>query len=809
MKHEKLIAQMTLEEKCYLFSGKDFWQTRAIERLNIPNMMLSDGPHGIRKQEGAGDHLGLNASVPATCFPTAATIANSWDPALGEEIGAYLGEEAAAQDVCVLLGPGLNIKRSPLCGRNFEYFSEDPYLAGKMAAAYIRGIQKNGVAACPKHFAANSQELRRMASDSIVDERTLREIYLTGFEIAVKEGKAKSIMSAYNAINGVYANEDKRLLQTILRDEWGFDGFVVSDWGASNDHAAGVRAGSHLEMPTTGGDSDLELVQAVRAGKITEAEIDQRVDELLDVILSTTSAVKKAKKTFDIDAHHAMARKASEQSIVLLKNEGNILPLKPGAKVAVIGEFAKKARYQGAGSSVVNPTRVDHTMDVIDGYDLNVAGFEPGYPRSGKGDPEMMKKAVELADKADIVLLYIGLDEISESEGLDRSHMRLPESQIELIQAVAKVNKNIVAVMSAGSAVEMPWLGSCRALVHGYLCGQAGASAVLDVLTGKVNPSGKLAESYPIKYEDVSSAPYFPAKERTAEYREGLFVGYRYYETAHVPVRFPFGYGLSYTTFAYSDLQASDKQVSFTITNTGRMDGAEVAQVYAGKVGGEAFRPAKELKGFAKVFLKAGESRRVTIALDDKAFRWFDVKADRYEIEGGAWQIMVGASCADIRLTGEVTVKGTDAKSPYDKEKFAKYFAGDVKNISDDEFTALLGHPIPDGHWSGELDMNDAICQLYYAKSWLARQVYKIMTGMLNKSIAKGTPDLNIIFIYNMPFRGIAKMTGGTCTMEMARGLLDICNGHFFRGLGAVIGGFMRSGKKRKAANAPGFTLSK
>ena len=406
MKHADIIKQMTLEEKCYLFSGKDFWQSRSIERLGVPNMTLSDGPHGVRKQEGAGDQLGLNGSLPATCYPTAATIANSWDPSLGEEIGGYLGAEAASQGVCVLLGPGLNIKRSPFCGRNFEYFSEDPYLAGKMAAGYVRGIQKNGVSACPKHFAANSQELRRMASDSVMDERTLREIYLTGFEIAVKEGKAKSIMSSYNRINGVYANENPHLLQEILRDEWGFDGFVVSDWGASNDHTEGVRAGSHLEMPTTGGDSDLELVEAVKSGRLSEEFLDQRVDELLDVILSTTKAVKPlAGKAFDVDEHHAMAAKASEQSIVLLKNENNILPLKKGAKVAVIGEFAQKARYQGAGSSVVNPTKLDHAMDVIKNFDLDVAGFEAGYPRSGKGDPAMQAKAVELAKQADVVLI--------------------------------------------------------------------------------------------------------------------------------------------------------------------------------------------------------------------------------------------------------------------------------------------------------------------------------------------------------------------------------------------------------------------
>ncbi len=803
MKHADIIKQMTLEEKCYLFSGKDFWQTRSVVRLGVPNMTLSDGPHGIRKQAGEGDQLGLNPSLPATCFPTAATIANSWDPVLGEEIGRRLGEEAASQGVGVVLGPGLNVKRSPFCGRNFEYFSEDPYLAGKMAASYIRGIQTNGVSACPKHFAANSQELRRMASDSVMDERTLREIYLTGFEIAVKEGKAKSIMSSYNRINGTYANENEHLLQEILRDEWGFEGFVVSDWGGSNDHVEGVRAGSHLEMPTTGGDSDLELIDAVKSGRLSEELLDRRVDELLDVILSVTHAIEPLEgKPFDVDEHHALAAKASEQSIVLLKNEEGILPLKKGTKVAIIGEFAQKARYQGAGSSVVNPTKLDHAMDVIKDFDLDVSGFEPGYPRSGKGDPEMQAKAVELAKKADVVLLYIGLDEISEAEGLDRSHMKLAQSQVDLLDAVAAANPNVVAIMSAGSAVEMPWLPKCKALVHGYLCGQAGASSVLKVVMGEVNPSGKLAESYPIQYEDASSAPYFPSKERTAEYRESVFVGYRYYETANVPVLFPFGFGLSYTTFEYSDLKVTDKGATFTLKNTGKMDGAEVAQLYVSKRDGGVFRPVKELKGFQKVSLKAGESKKVTIGLDDKAFRYFNVDTNKFEVEGGEWQVMIGASVADIKLSGTLAVQGTGAASPYDKVKLAKYFNADIKDISDAEFEALLGHPIPDGHWSGTLDMNDAICQLYYAKSGLARFAYKIMTNMLNKSIEKGEPDLNITFIYNMPFRGIAKMAGGMCTMEMAEGILTIVNGHFFKGMGRVIGGFFRSGKKRKAANA-------
>ncbi|MBR6966682.1 MAG: glycoside hydrolase family 3 C-terminal domain-containing protein [Clostridia bacterium] len=806
MKHQELIRQMSLEEKCHLLSGRDFWQTQSVKRLGVENVTLSDGPHGIRKQEGAGDQLGLNGSVPATCYPTAATMANSWDPELGEELGRMLGEEAASQDVCVLLGPGLNIKRSPFCGRDFEYFSEDPYLAGKMAAGYIRGIQANGVSACPKHFAANNIELRRMASNSVVDERTLREIYLTNFEIAVREGKAKCIMSSYNMINGTYANENAHLLQEILRDEWGFDGFVVSDWGANNDFTEGVRAGSHLEMPGTGGDGPTQLMQSVRDGKITEAEVDKRVDELLDVMLAVRKAVNPLKgKKFDVDAHHAFAQKASEQSIVLLKNEGKILPLAKGSKVAVIGEFAKNARYQGAGSSVVNCTKLDHTMDVIGNFDLNVVGYEPGYPRHGEPDAAMIRKAAELAKKADYVLLYLGLDEISESEGLDRSTLAIPQCQIDTLEAVAAENPNVIIVMSAGSSVEMPWLNRCKAMVHAYLCGQAGASAVLKVILGEVNPSGKLSESYPIRYEDCSSAPYFPAKQRSVEYREGLYVGYRYYETAKVPVLFPFGFGMSYTSFEYSGLKATDKAATFTLKNTGDRDGAEVAQLYVHAKAPSVYRPVKELKGFAKVFLKAGESKEVTIPLDDKAFRYWNSKTNRFETDGGEYEILIGASVADIKLTGAVSVKGTDAPKCEDPAKLKSYYSADIKAVPDKEFETLLGHPIPDGSWSGMIGPNDAIGQLYYAKSLKARLIWKVMDGMLKKSIEKGTPDLNITFIYNMPVRAIGKMAGGMCSQKMCDGILDIINGHgisFCKGLGKIIGGFFTQlgvAKKQKS----------
>lgn len=801
MKYEVLVSQMSLEEKCYLMSGKDFWQSRSVERLGIPNMTLSDGPHGIRKQEGAGDQLGLNGSLPATCYPTAATIANSWDPGLGEEIGRYLGNEAAEQGVDVLLGPGLNIKRSPLCGRNFEYFSEDPYLAGKMAAGYIRGIQENGVAACPKHFAANSQELRRMASDSVMDERTLREIYLTGFEIAVKEAHPKSIMTSYNRVNGVYANENFHLLQEILRDEWGFDGFAVSDWGASNDHVEGVRAGSHLEMPTTGGDSDEELICAVKEGRLSEELLDQRVDELLDVIFSTHKAIEEGRpKGFSIEKRQNMARKAAEESIVLLKNEDSLLPLPKNARVAVIGEFAENPRYQGAGSSVVNPTKLESTMEVISRFPLRVEGYAPGYHRTGPADPALEREAVELAQKAEIVLLYIGLDEISESEGLDRPGMKIPASQIQLLQLVSEANPNVVAVMSAGSAVEMPWIRHCKALIHGYLCGQAGAGAMLRAITGEVNPSGKLSETYPLKYEDVPSSPYFPAKERTAEYREGLYVGYRYFTTAGIPVQFPFGYGLSYTTFSYSNLKADTEKAVFDISNTGTRDGAEVAQLYVSAKCTGVYRPKKELKGFQKVFLKAGETKTVEIPIGRDAFRYFNVRTQAFEVEGGQYEILIGSNVSDIHLSETLDVAGTGAELPYDMGRLPHYASGQVKAIPDQEFTELLGHKIPDGHWSGQLDRNDAICQMYYAKSGLARMIYKMMTRLLNKSMANGKPNLNLMFNYNMPFRAIGKMAGGICSQEMVDGIVTIVNGHFCKGFGQVIGGFFRQRKVRKKA---------
>ena len=782
---ELLLKKLTLEEKCALLSGAETFKTRGMPEHGIPQIWLSDGPHGLRKQAGESDHLGLNPSVPATCFPTASAVANSWDAALGEEIGAALGEEAAAQEVSVVLGPGLNMKRNPLCGRSFEYFSEDPYLAGKLAAGYIRGIQSKGVAACPKHFAVNSQETRRMASDSIVDERTLREIYLTGFEIAVKEGHPRSIMSSYNLVNGTYANENKHLLMEILRGEWGFDGAVITDWGGSNDHALGVKNGSTLEMPAPGGDSVRELLAAVESGKISESDIDARLSELLPLVFDTKAALDAAPREFDAAAHHALARRAAEESLVLLKNEGSLLPLAAGSKVAVIGDFAKNPRYQGAGSSMVNSTQVDVLLDKLIDSELNVIGYQQGFDRHGKPDAALQKSACELATQADTVILCMGLDEIAESEGLDRSNLRLAQNQVDLLQAVAAVNPKIVVVLYSGSVVETPWLDNCQALLYAALGGQAGAGAVADALTGKVNPCGKLAETWPLAYADIPSAADFATRRKTVEYREGLYIGYRYFTTAEKAVRFPFGYGMSYTTFAYSDMAADEQGVSLTVTNTGSVAGTEIVQLYVAKKSSELFRPAKELKGFARVTLAPGEKQRITIMLDDKAFRFWNVKANRWEIEGGEYELLVGASVEDIRLCEKISVHGTATVHPYEDVDLDCYYKGDVLSVSDADFEKLLGHPIPDG--KTKIDRNLTLGELNHARSPLGWLVWLVLTILLDVSYKRGKPDLNILFQYNMPLRALAKMTNGAISMGMVDGIVMELQGFWILGLVRVI----------------------
>ena len=784
MKNAEIIAKLNLEQKCALLSGAGTFTTRGYQKAGVPAITLSDGPNGVRKQAGAADHLGLNPSVPATCFPTAATVACSWDPALGEEIGRAMGEEAAAQEVSVLLGPGLNTKRSPLCGRNFEYFSEDPYLSGKMAAAYVRGIQSEGIAACPKHFAANSQELRRMASDSVLDERTLRELYLTGFEIVVKESAPKTIMSSYNLVNGTYANENAHLLQEILRKDWGFTGAVVTDWGGSNDHALGVKNGSTLEMPAPGGDAVRELLAAVQSGKISEADVDARLDELLTLVLDTSAAVQKHSRSFDADAHHALARRAAAESTVLLQNDG-ILPLAADTKVAILGDFAETPRYQGAGSSAVNSIKVDTVLENLAQSGLQVLGFASGFDRHGRADAAKEAEAVALAKQADVAVLFLGLDEIKESEGLDRTDMKLADNQIALLKAVQQANPNTVVVLNAGSSLETPWLTHCRAVVYGALGGQAGAGAVLDVLTGKLNPCGKLAETWANRYEDTPAKDNFAGAGRTVQYREGLYVGYRYYQTAGVPVAFPFGHGLSYTSFAYSDLKASADGVTLTVTNTGSCEGAEIVQLYVAKPDAKIFRPAQELKGFAKVHLQPGESRTVTIPLDDKAFRYWNTKTNRWEVEGGQYELRVGASSADIRLTAAVEVTGTDAPDPYAGKTLPHYKTGSVQNVPDAEWEALLGHAIPQDKI--KIDRNMTLGELNHSRSPLGWLIWAVLTALLNASYKKGKPDLNILFQYNMPLRALAKMTGGAISMGMVDGIVMELQGFWIIGLVRVI----------------------
>lgn len=791
---KQIIEKLTLEEKAALLQGWSTWTTREIKHLGISAMFLSDGPHGLRKQAEKGDHLGMGASVKATCFPTAATMANSWDPALGELLGQALGEEAAASHVHMVLGPGLNIKRSPLCGRNFEYFSEDPYLAGKMAAAYIRGIQKCGVVACPKHFAANSQELRRMSMDSVVDERALREIYLTGFEIAVKEGMPRAIMSSYNMVNGTYANENSHLLKEILRDGWGFDGMVVTDWGGDNDHTAGVKAGSNLVMPAPGANLARSLVQAVRSSELEESVLDARLREMLPVILETAEALKDAPCSFDEKAHHEIARRCAAQSIVLLENDG-ILPLTKKSEVALIGDFGAVPRYQGAGSSMVNPTRLTNLLEALTCRGMNLVGYAQGYSRTDpRPQPGMIREAADMAKQAEIVLLCIGLDEISESEGLDRRHLELSPGQQELAEEVCKANANVIFVLSGGAPFRIP--RGARAIVHGYLGGQAGSEAMADVLLGDVNPSGKLNETWPLELEDIPCYDYFPSKERTSEYRESVYVGYRYYDTAGVPVRYPFGFGRSYTSFAYSDLTVNEECVSFTLKNVGDRDGSEVVQLYVSAPGKLLFRPKKELKGFAKVFLKAGEEKRVEIGLDDKAFRYFNMKTNAWEQEPGEYTLSVAASAAETKLEGRLIIAGTDAPAPYGT--LPDYQTAAVDKITDAEFEVLLGRPIPDGSWSGMLTENDAICQLYYAKSGAARLVYRILKRMNEKTEKRGKPDLNILFLYNMPFRAMARMTGGMVSDEMVADILRMVNGRFWGGLGRLIADFFQNQYKNK-----------
>lgn len=790
MNIQEKIKQMTLEEKASLMSGANFWNTKEIERLHIPGMMLTDGPHGLRKQGGKADHLGLNKSLPATCFPTAATLANSWDQELVKEVGVLLGKEAASEDVSVLLGPGLNIKRNPLCGRNFEYFSEDPYLSGKMAAAMIQGIQEVGISACPKHFAVNSQETRRMTVDERVDERALHELYLEGFRYAMQEGKAKTIMTSYNKVNGEYANENTYLLQHVLRDTWGFDGLIVTDWGGNNDRVEGLKAGNALEMPSTNGMTDKEIVEAVKSGELDETYLDLRVAELLGVVYNTLPAKGKGRE-FTYNEHHEKAIQAAGKSIVLLKNEGQMLPLQNAKdKIAIIGDFAKTPRYQGAGSSLIVPTKVDSLLEAMKASELNIIGYEEGFKRLGGKSEAQAEKACVLAKQADVILLFLGLDEGSEAEGVDRKHMRLSTNQVELLERLYQINPQIVLVLAGGAPIEMPFIDKVKAIVHGYLPGQGGGIALKKIITGEWNPSGKLAETYPVKYEDVPSHSYYPGEKLTSEHRESIYIGYRYFDTAGKAVRFPFGHGLSYTTFEYSNMTLDDRTVDVTITNTGKYQGEEVVQVYVKSKQSVTFKPEKELKGFAKVALQPGEQKQVSITLDQHAFAFYHIELGKWVEEPGSYEVWVGASSRELKLCQTIEIKSEAVSNPYPQQQIAVYKVCELEGLTKADFEGLLGSVLPDSTWDTKklLDKDDIIEQAQYAGCF-GRILYKliIMVHHLLKMMGRPIAANNVMFVLEMPFRSVARMSGGRVNMSRLEGLLMMVNGRFWKGIKVFI----------------------
>lgn len=781
MNHADLIKQMTLEEKASFCSGLDYWHTMGIDRLGIPVVMWTDGPHGIRKRAEKMDKEQATSlkGVPAICFPTAVTTACSWDPDLIYEMGVLLGEECLKEKVSVLLGPGTNIKRSPLCGRNFEYFSEDPYLAGEISAAFVNGVQSKGIGTSLKHYAANSQETRRMTCDSVVDERALREIYLTSFEKTVKQAQPWTIMCAYNRLNGTYCAENKWLLTDVLRDEWGYKGMIVTDWGAENDRVAGLLAGQELEMPTSNGEGNKQIVEAVKDGRIPEEFLDKMVDNILTVIMRSKEVL--GDYTYDKKAHHKKAREIAGQCMVLLKNEDAVLPLKKSANVAVIGEMAKKPRYQGAGSSIVNASIIDCAYDEIIAKGVNVT-YAPGYSTAKKNkisDEQFIQEAVEAAKGKDAAILFIGLTEEFESEGFDRTHIGIPPLHNKLVEAVSAVNENVVIALSGGAVVEMPWADKVKGILNCYLGGEASGSAAADILFGDVNPSGKLAETYPLSLSDNPSYNYYPGHTATVEYRESVFVGYRYYDTAHKNVRFPFGYGLSYTNFEYSDLKLSADSikdtdtltVSFKVKNTGDVDGAEIAQVYVTDNESTIYRPEQELRGFKKVFLKAGEEKEITVELAKRAFAYYNVNIHDWHVESGKFTVKIGASSRDIKLTAEVNVESTvEATIPDYRATAPKYYTADIAHINDEEFVAVLGRELPP-------------CEIKaYPNLTLANTLEDSEAGKNGKKVVKllrkfvGSEGMACSIALQTPVKNFVSMSFGVFNPQMAQELLDILN---------------------------------
>ena len=785
LKHKDLISQMTLKEKASLCSGKDFWHLKSIERLGLPEIMVCDGPHGLRKQNAENKKVGIGNSYPATCFPTAVTTACSWNRDLIYKMGQALAEECLQHGVSVLLGPGVNMKRSPLCGRNFEYFSEDPELAGEMGAAFIAGVQSKGIGTSLKHFAGNSQEMKRMTSNSIIDERALREIYLRAFEKAVKKSQPWTVMNAYNLLNGTYCSENDWLQNKVLRDEWGFKGAVVSDWGAVNDRVAGLNAGNDLEMPSSGGVNDAKIVEAVKCGVIDETTLDERVDKLIDIILKG-AANKKPGYKFDVKAHNLLSRQIAEQSMVLLKNDGNILPLKrvEGEYVAVIGAFADNPRYQGAGSSIINPTMIDSGRRAFNNSPISVK-FADGYDRSGKRKNEdaYITEACNLAKNASKAVVFIGLTDDYESEGFDRSTMKLPDGHNRLVEAISRVNDNVIVVLEGGSPVEMPWADDVKAILNAYLGGQSVAPAIVDVLTGKANPCGKLAETYPVCLKDTPTSFRYPDSKEDVQYRESIFIGYRYYDKVERNVRFPFGFGLSYTSFEYSDIKLKKKnlikgegaKVTFTIKNTGDVAGSEIAQVYVAKPESKIFRAPKELKGFVKIHLDPGEEKKVSVELDDRAFAFWNTATEDWCVESGEYKILVGSSSRDIRLEAAAKMKSDDDETIVDlRESAGVYFDGDPARAREDDFKVIYGGEFKLAPEITSDSLNNSIERS--KDKGLAKFIYNTVDLAMKPKGGVGSSMITNT-IMQTPIRNYVSMSNGLFTEDMADGLLKVFEG--------------------------------
>ena len=770
--------------------------------------MITDGPHGLRKQNPNGNSVGLGNSYPSTCMPPAATSACSWDENLLREEGEALAEECLQEKVSVILGPGTNIKRSPVCGRNFEYFSEDPLLAGKMSAGLINGCQSKGIGTSLKHFACNSQEAFRMIINEVIDERTMREIYFPAFEIAVKEAQPWTIMNSYNRINGVYASQNDWLQNKVARDEWGFEGLFVTDWGASVDRVPGLKAGTDLEMPSSGTLNAERIVAAVENGELDEAVLDERIDMVVDLILKSKPALEKDFK-FDIEEHHAVARKVAEGSMVLLKNEDNVLPLKEGQKIAVIGEMAKAPRYQGSGSSVINPTKLDNAYDSLIEAGVNVT-YAQGYykapptkkDKSRKSDTELISEAAAAAKAADVAVVFIGLTEALEAEGYDRADIEIPAEHNTLVKEVVKANPNTVVVLAGGAVVHIPWIDNVKAVLNSGLGGQAGGSAVANILTGKVNPSGKTAETYPLSFEENPVYGNYPGQPVVSEHKESLYVGYRYYDTAKKDVLFPFGYGLSYTTFEYSDIKLSASEikdtdtveVSFKIKNTGSVDGAEIAQVYVADKDSTIFRPEKELRAFTKVFLKAGEEKEVSLTLGKRAFAYYNVNIGDWHVETGEFDILVGASSRDIKLSAGIHVASTvDAEIPNYKETAPAYYTADISEMTGEQWAAVYGQELP----SAERDttkkitiyncLDDASHTKWGGK--IGRLIKKVISNF--GSAENGDAAMLQAMAVQIPIRNFISMSMGVFSPKMAEGLLQILNDDesTIKGVGKILGG--------------------